>query len=279
MVKNKPSKRGRPRASRSRRFSVEERGQIIGQLKMNASINSLAKEWGCSKSSIRAIRDKMAKTGTVKDRKRSGRPRSTTVRQDRLITRQSLTDPFLPAKAIALKLSPLFKTSRWTISRRLRDIGLKPYVPRKKPLISEVNKQKRFKWAEKHVEWKESAWQRVVFSDETPVTLFQWTGRRFCWRRKGTGFQEKHLRPTVKHGGGKIQVWGCFSWMGAGPLYRINGIMDAKKYHQILIHHMAPYIKGLSGKQGVELIFQQTMTPSTKQINHYLPQQQETNGA
>ena len=105
----------------------------------------------------------------------------------------SLTDPFLPAKAIALKLSPLFKTTRWTVSRRLKEIGLKPYVPRKKPLITEVNQEKRYKWAEKHVEWKESAWQHVVFSDETPVTLFQWTGRRLCQKRQGTGFQENIL--------------------------------------------------------------------------------------
>jgi hypothetical protein len=165
---------------------------------------------------------------------------------------------------MAIKLSPLFKTSRWTISRRLKEIGLKPYVPRKKPLITPVNKEKRFKWAEKHVEWKDTSWQRVVFSDETPVTLFQWTGRKYCWRRPGTGFQEKHLRPTVKHGGGKIQIWGCFSWMGPGPLYRINGIMDAKKYHQILVRQMAPYIKDLSGKQGVELIFQHDNDPKHK---------------
>jgi hypothetical protein len=52
--------------------------------------------------------------------------------------------------------------------------------------------------------------------------------------------------------------------MGAGPLYRINGIMDAKKYHQILVHHMAPYIKTLSGKQGVELIFQHDNDPKHK---------------
>ena len=44
----------------------------------------------------------------------------------------------------------------------------------------------------------------------------------------------------MKHRGGKIQVWGCFTARGAGHIYRIKGIMDQKVYKQILIHHMHP---------------------------------------
>ncbi len=38
--------------------------------------------------------------------------------------------------------------------------------------------------------------------------------------------------PTVKHGGGNIMLWGCFSAKGTGQLHRIKGTMDGAMYRQ-----------------------------------------------
>jgi hypothetical protein len=38
----------------------------------------------------------------------------------------------------------------------------------------------------------------------------------------------------VKHGGGNIMVWGCFTSQGAGHLCRIEGGLDGDLYRQIL---------------------------------------------
>ena len=47
--------------------------------------------------------------------------------------------------------------------------------------------------------------------------------------------------PTVKHGGGSVTVWGCFSASAVGPLVRIDGRMDANMYKEILEKHMLPF--------------------------------------
>ena len=46
---------------------------------------------------------------------------------------------------------------------------------------------------------------------------------------------------TVKHGGGKVIVWGSCSWCGVGPLHRIQGTIDQHMYKEILENVMLPY--------------------------------------
>ncbi len=42
----------------------------------------------------------------------------------------------------------------------------------------------------------------------------------------------KNTIPTVKHGGGNIMLWGCFSAKGTGQLHRIKGTMNGAMYRQ-----------------------------------------------
>jgi hypothetical protein len=165
---------------------------------------------------------------------------------------------------------------RSTVQRRLKEWGLKPYVARKKPLLKPEQMEKRLKWAQEHVDWTVEDWKRVAFSDETPLCLFQSYGRKFIWVFPGEQLDDKNVDKTVKHGGGKINIWGIFSHWGAGPLHRINGIMDGEVYRQILIHKMAPHVKYLEGKSGIEIIFQQDNDPkhTCKKVKKYLNNKQ-----
>ena len=64
----------------------------------------------------------------------------------------------------------------------------------------------------------------------------------------------KCLKSTIKHRRGSIKIWGCLTVNGGGNLVRIDGIMNAEKYRQILVHHAVP-----SGKRLISncFIFQQ----------------------
>ncbi|CDQ86789.1 unnamed protein product [Oncorhynchus mykiss] len=67
---------------------------------------------------------------------------------------------------------------------------------------------------------------KTLWSDETKIELFGLNAKRHVWKKPDT-------IPTVKHGGGRIMLWGCFSAAGTGRLVRIKGKMNGAKYREI----------------------------------------------
>ena len=95
---------------------------------------------GATASGVQKICKKFTDSKTVVDKQRSGRPRISTVREDRALVRLSLTD--------RQKSSPVLKeirdveASTSTVRRRLSAAGLHARIPRKKPFL---NKEQRIK--------------------------------------------------------------------------------------------------------------------------------------
>ncbi len=117
--------------------------------------------------------------------------------------------------------------------------GLKSCRPRKVPLLKKAHLQDRLKFAN---DSKEN-WVKVLWSDETKIQLFGINSTRRVWRRRNAAYDPKNTIPTVKHGGGNIMLWGCFSAKGTGQLHRIKGTMDEAMYHQG---------QGIEASQGIE---------------------------
>jgi len=69
----------------------------------------------------------------------------------------------------------------------------------------------------------------------------------------------KNVQKTVKQGGSSIMVWGYFAWSGLGNLVKIDGIMTADKYIDILHKVWKSLLKvGLED----DFIFQQDNDPN-----------------
>lgn len=68
-------------------------------------------------------------------------------------------------------------------------------------------------------------------------------GIKYIRRPVNKKYDYRYQIPTVKHGGGSVMVWGCFSRSGVGPLIRIEGKMDRFMYAKILKSQMLPYAK------------------------------------
>uniref|UniRef100_A0AAZ3QF35 Uncharacterized protein n=1 Tax=Oncorhynchus tshawytscha TaxID=74940 RepID=A0AAZ3QF35_ONCTS len=72
---------------------------------------------------------------------------------------------------------------------------------------------------------------KILWSVETKIELFDLNAERRIWRKPGT-------IPTVKHGGGNILLWGCLLAAGTGRLVRIVTKMNGAKYREILDENM-----------------------------------------
>ena len=64
--------------------------------------------------------------------------------------------------------------------------------------------------------------KNVIFTDKSKFNIFGSDGS--VRRKPNQEMDSKHLRPTVKHGGGHVMVWGACSAAGVGKLHFIDGI-------------------------------------------------------
>lgn len=171
-----------------------------------------------------------------------GRPRKTTTRDDMRMTRLCKADPFKSAVAIRNELE--LNVSSRTVQRRLVESNLIGRSARKVPLLKRSHVQARIKFADEHYLWvgeNQRKWRSVLWSDETKVNLIGSDGKRWVRRPTNKAFQPQYTAKTVKHGGGNIMVWGCFSWYGVGPIFLIKDVMDQHRYAEILQDVMLPH--------------------------------------
>uniref|UniRef100_A0A673VTM7 Tc1-like transposase DDE domain-containing protein n=1 Tax=Salmo trutta TaxID=8032 RepID=A0A673VTM7_SALTR len=102
---------------------------------------------------------------------------------------------------------------------------------------------------------------RMSYGQMKPKYNFGKNSTRHVWRTKNAernaAYDPKNTIPTVKHGGGNIMLWGCFSAKGTGQLHRIKGTMDM--YHKILGENLLPSARAL--KMGRGWVFQHDNDP------------------
>lgn len=131
--------------------------------------------------------------------------------------------------------------SRRTVQRRLNEQNLFGRIAAHKPFVSAKNKKARLQFAKTHLKWTVDDWKKVLWSDESKFNLSNTDGIRYVRRPSNARNDPKYTVGSIKHNGGNIMIWGCFSFDSIGPLYRIQGIMDHVEYKNILDQVMFPY--------------------------------------
>ncbi len=219
--------------AKTKKLSKDVRDKIVDLQKAGMGYKTIAKQLGEKVTTAGAIIRKWKKHKITVNLPQSGAPCKIspcgvsmimrTVRNQPRTTREDLVNDLKAAGTIVTKK---------TIGNTLHREGLKSCSARKVPLLKKAHVQARLKFANEHLNDSEENWVKVLWSDEIKIKLFGINSTRRVWRRRNAAYDPKNTIPTVKHGGGNIMLWGCFSAKGTGQLHRIKGTMDGAMYHQ-----------------------------------------------
>ena len=195
------------------------RDLIVEKYQSGEGYKKISKALDIPWNTVKTIINKWRKYGTTVTLLRTGRPPKIDERTKRKLVREAAKRPTATLKELQQFLASTGCSLHvTTISRILHMSGLQGRVARRKPFLTKKNIQARLNFAKKYIQSPNTMWKNVLWSDETKVEIFGHNTKRYVWRKKNTAHHQKNTIPTVKHGGGSIMLWGCFSSAGTGAV-------------------------------------------------------------
>ena len=154
-----------PKMGKKKSLSKVQKGQIVALHGQNLSERQISSQMGCSKTAVHQAIAKYQQDGCYTDKKRTGRPRVTTAREDNVMRRIVVRSPTSSTKKIRAELLRRDRRiNHMTVSRRLsKKFNLKSYKPAKKPRLTAAMKAKRLQFANNHQHWTAEQWGKVLF--------------------------------------------------------------------------------------------------------------------
>ncbi|KAK3574700.1 hypothetical protein QTP86_014767 [Hemibagrus guttatus] len=237
--------------AKTKELSKDTRNKIVDLHQAGKTESAIGKQLGVKKSTLGAIIRKWKTYKTTDNLPRSGAPRKISPRGVKMITRTVSKNPRTTRGDLVNDLQRAgTKVIKATISNTLRRQGLKSCSARRVPLLKPVHVRAHLKFAREHLDDPEEDWENVIWSDETKIELFGKNSTCHVWRRKNAELHPKNTIPTVKHGGGNIMLWGCFSAKGPGRLIRVKERMNGAMYREIFSKNLLPSARALKTKRG-----------------------------
>ncbi|KAK3530439.1 hypothetical protein QTP86_024351, partial [Hemibagrus guttatus] len=237
--------------AKTKKLSKDTRNKIVDLHQAGKTESAIGKQLGVKKSTVGAIIRKWKTYKTTDNLPRFGAPCKISPCGVKMITRTVSKNPRTTRGDLVNDLQRAgTKVTKATISNTLRRQGLKSCSARRVPLLKPVHVRARLKFAREHLDDPEEDWENVIWSDETKIELFGKNSTCRVWRRKNAELHPKNTIPTVKHGGGNIMLWGCFSAKGPGRLIRVKERMNGAMYREILSKNLLPSARALKMKRG-----------------------------
>lgn len=255
------------------KISKEKKDNMKELLRQGHGHREIAKRLKISKSSV----SNCAKAIGIEPNPKNGRPKILSSRDENFCVKQITAGKSPSAIQVSKALKSQFDitASPNTVRRALKNKGLKAGEKKKKPLLSPKNIKSRMEFARKHKDWTEDDWNRVIFSDETKINRFNSDGRQWFWSKDPFVLDERSVKPTVKHGGGGVLIWGCMTSKGVGFSCKIDTTMDQHLYKSILEEELMQTIEYYELEEG-EIIFQHDNDPkhTAKSVKEWLNNQE-----
>ncbi|GFW70287.1 uncharacterized protein TNCV_5131131 [Trichonephila clavipes] len=207
-----------------------KRYKIIHLKEEGYSLSQIAAAIPCGLSTVVRTLKSFSETNFIADRGRSGRPRKTSLREDRLLHRISLSNRKLNSSQILKHwtLTSNVSVCPRTVRGRLLEIGLRGCKTCPKPLLTEFQRKRRLTCGQGNIHYG------LLKTGESPQCL----------------------KPTVKY---PTKVMGCMSSHGVGRLHIVRGAVKAMDYIEILQNKLLYQLREIF--LGISHGFFRTITP------------------
>ena len=226
------------------RLNEAQRHQAVGMIRAGVSQNEVSRRFGMHRNTISALWRRYQQSANTRDRRRSGRPRVTSLRQDTYIRVTHLRNRLQTVALTARSIPGLRNISPRTVRNRLRERNIRPRRPAIRPVLQQRHRVARLAWCRAHLRFTRRDWARILFSDESRFHLDSSDGRSRVYRRVGERYQDNCVVERRFFGGGSIMVWGGITGNARTPLVVINGNLTGARYRdEILQAHVVPFVR------------------------------------
>ncbi|KAK2946102.1 putative Transposable element Tc1 transposase [Blattamonas nauphoetae] len=224
-------------------MNLSQRGAALSMFRKGEKIVDIARQLEIHRTTVQSFvslhkHDPITDAALV-DRHRSGRPRVTSARQNRLLVRTIRKDPTLQTDDVARSISGGEDelVSERTVRRRAAEAGMFHRVMRKSPCLTERQKHQRLEFVEAHLDWTDVEWGKVRFSDESSVQCGCNHGQKWVWRQEKEEWDEPNIQRTFKFPT-TIKFWCCMSAQGPGTFNISDDSMTGDYYLSILQQYL-----------------------------------------
>ncbi|UYV83336.1 hypothetical protein LAZ67_23000615 [Cordylochernes scorpioides] len=238
IAEDKPVLNRVDQASCRQHLSQEKKRQAIGRMEAGQSQAEVARWLGVTRSVVSKLWKKFQTTANVARTAEQGRPRVTTLNQDRYLSLLVRRNRRMTASQLRSDLNAAkgVLVSTDTIRRRLHKKGLYARRPIICVPLTPPKKRARKLWCRQHVAWNPDEWRRVIITDESRFSLNSDSCRVFVWREVGTRNNPRNIVEKDPYRSQGFMVWAGIFLGGRTALHIFRqGTLTGQRYRDEIL--------------------------------------------
>ena len=165
---------------KSREYTVEERGMIVGMDSTGFSNAEIGRKLGIPRTFVSNIVHLFQHHGTINSMKPSGRPHKLGMRHTRELSHLLTSNRRIPLARLVEKMSVRVQAN--TLRKVIMSLGFHNCVAAKKSYLSLKHKADRLASAKTHQNWTESDWHNIMWTDESSFEIGKYSRQVTVWR-------------------------------------------------------------------------------------------------